>query len=63
MEDKILQIDVIENVFLNNIKTNILLLKVAKEAGTELNIFPTNITTCLKGKVKTAGKFIWKYKN
>jgi len=37
--------------------------KSAKEAGTELNIFPTNITTCLKGKVKTAGKFIWKYKN
>jgi len=40
MVDKILQIDVIENLFLNNIKTNILLLKVAKEAGYN----KTNIT-------------------
>ena len=37
--------------------------KSAKEAGDALGIFPTNITTCLKGKVKTSGNFIWKYKN
>lgn len=30
-------------------------------AGKEVNITPTHITACLKGKQKTAGGFIWKY--
>ena len=33
MTDKILQIDVVEDIFINNITTNLLLLKIAKEAG------------------------------
>lgn len=36
--------------------------KSIKEAGKSLNIHSTNIVTCLKGKTKTSGGFIWKYK-
>ncbi len=36
--------------------------KSAKTAGDKLGIFNTNITACANGKVKTAGKFIWKHK-
>lgn len=32
------------------------------EASRALNITPSNITTCCKRKLKTAGGFIWKYK-
>lgn len=35
MNEKILQLDVEKNLFVNNVKTNILLLKIAKEAGYE----------------------------
>lgn len=31
------------------------------EAGRLLNIFPTNITRCARGKYKLAGGYIWKY--
>jgi group I intron endonuclease len=34
-----------------------------KEAGESLKIHPTNISACCKGKAKSAGGFIWKYKN
>lgn len=33
-----------------------------KEAGKTLKINTGNISSCLKGKIQTAGKFIWKYK-
>jgi len=33
-----------------------------KEAGEKNKIFPQNINKCCKGKQKTAGGFIWKYK-
>jgi hypothetical protein len=33
------------------------------DAGRALGIDPACITACCKGKQKTAGKFIWKYKN
>lgn len=32
-------------------------------AGIELKIAPQNIRHCVKGRRKTAGGFIWKYKN
>lgn len=35
----------------------------AKYAGIKLNIDPSSITKCLKGKVKTAKGYIFKYKN
>lgn len=35
----------------------------AKTAGLELNIFAQNISVCCKNKVKSAGGFIWMYKN
>lgn len=34
-----------------------------KEASNILGIGRTNVTSCLKGNSKTAGGFIWKYKN
>ena len=33
-----------------------------KKAGHELNIQPSDITKCLKNRLKSAGSFIWKYK-
>lgn len=36
--------------------------KSVKEAGETLNIFRTSISKCVKGKGKSAGGFIWKYK-
>lgn len=35
----------------------------AKQAGNCLNIDPSGITKCCKGKYKTAGGYIWKYAN
>jgi hypothetical protein len=35
----------------------------AKDAGNVLNLYSTNITACCLGKIKTVGKFIWKFKN
>jgi hypothetical protein len=35
----------------------------AKEAGEALKIKTTNITSCCRGEIKSAGGFIWKYKN
>ena len=32
-----------------------------KEVENELNIFATSISKCCRGKVYTAGKYIWKY--
>lgn len=37
--------------------------KGMKEAARTLNIKPPNLTACLKGRQKTCGGFIWKYKN
>jgi group I intron endonuclease len=37
--------------------------KSTKEASKVLNIKATNVTTCLKGKTKTCGGFVWRYKN
>lgn len=37
--------------------------KGLKEAARTLNIKPPNLTACLKGRQKTCGGFIWKYKN
>lgn len=34
----------------------------AGEAGCQLGIFPTNICQCLKGRLKSAGGFVWRYK-
>lgn len=34
----------------------------ATKAGKELHIFQQSIVACLKGRTKTAGKYIWKYK-
>lgn len=34
----------------------------ATTASTELNIPQSNITACCKGRLKTSGGFIWKYK-
>lgn len=34
-----------------------------KEAGEALNISSSNITNCAKGREKSAGGFIWKYKD
>jgi hypothetical protein len=36
--------------------------KGLKEAARTLNIKPPNLTACLKGKQKTCGGFMWKYK-
>ena len=36
--------------------------KGMKEAARTLNIKPPNLTACLKGRQKTCGGFIWKYK-
>lgn len=36
--------------------------KSATEAGRKLKIFQQAIVACLKGRTKTAGKYIWKYK-
>ena len=33
------------------------------QASKELNIYNSNISTCCKGKLKTTGGYIWKYKN
>lgn len=33
-----------------------------KQASKELNIHQCNITSCCKGRLKTCGNFIWKYK-
>ena len=35
----------------------------AKEAQRQLGIFQSNICDCCKGKRKTAGGFMWRYKN
>lgn len=35
----------------------------AKQAGNYLNIDPSGITKCCKGKYKTAGGYVWKYAN
>ena len=35
----------------------------AKEAERQLGIFQSHICHCLKGKRKSAGGFVWKYKN
>lgn len=35
----------------------------AKSASEELNIYPTSITACCKGKLKSAYGYIWKYKD
>lgn len=32
------------------------------QASSELNIFRGNITKCAKGKIKTCGGFVWRYK-
>ena len=32
-----------------------------KEAGIENNLFPSNITMCCQGKVKTIGGYSWEY--
>ena len=32
-----------------------------RQVGIELGISPSNISACCKGKVKSAGKFKWKY--
>lgn len=34
----------------------------AKSASENLNIYATSITQCCKGKLKTCGGYIWKYK-
>lgn len=34
----------------------------ATEAGRCLKIFQQSIVACLKGRTKTAGKYVWKYK-
>jgi hypothetical protein len=34
-----------------------------KEAGKSLNIYSSNITNCAKGRERSAGGFIWKYKD
>ena len=34
-----------------------------KIASKELNIFASNISDCCRGKRKTAGRYIWKYKD
>lgn len=34
----------------------------ATKAGKDLHIFQQSIVACLKGRTKTAGKYIWKYK-
>ena len=34
----------------------------AKEAGRQLGIACSNICTCLKGRYKSAGGFVWRYK-
>ena len=34
----------------------------AKEAERQTGIFHTNIVACLKGKYKSAGGYVWKYK-
>lgn len=36
--------------------------KSGKEASKKLNISGGNISSCCRGKLKRAGKFIWKYK-
>jgi hypothetical protein len=33
------------------------------QASNELNIYNSNISMCCKGKLKTTGGYIWKYKN
>jgi predicted Zn-dependent protease len=33
------------------------------QASKELNIYNSNISMCCKGKLKTTGGYIWKYKN
>lgn len=35
----------------------------SKKASLSLNIDPGTLTSCLKGRQKTSGGFIWKYKN
>jgi len=35
----------------------------ATDASKELNLYKSGICACLKGKLKTAGKFIWEYAN
>lgn len=45
----------LDNVFLREFDS-------AKSASEELNIYATSITACCKGKLKTCGGFIWRYK-
>jgi hypothetical protein len=54
LEKEIIQYD----KSLNEIKT----FKSIKNAEIETNVFSANICACCKGKVKTAGGYIWKYK-
>ena len=35
----------------------------SKNASVELNIDPSSITACCRGRLKTAGGYVWKYKN
>lgn len=42
--------------------TVIKIWKSMQEVQNVLGIFKTNVSACCKGKVKTAGGFIWKYK-